>query len=128
MIHRVIYGSLERFVGILLEHFAGNLPTWLSPVQVTVLAVSIKHQKYAENILKLLKDHKIRAELTSSDVTLGKRIREAELQKIPYMLIVGDKEMKAKTISIRARHTEKTASSTIESFLKKITSEIAERK
>lgn len=128
MLHRAISGSLERFMAILLEHYAGALPLWLSPVQVAVLAVSKKHQKYAENIFKLLKEHKIRAELTSSDETLGKRIREAELQKIPYMLVLGDKEMKAKNLSVRERHKEKTSAVSIETFLKKIAKEIAERK
>ncbi|MBI4033989.1 MAG: threonine--tRNA ligase [Candidatus Brennerbacteria bacterium] len=128
IIHRAPLGSHERMVAFLIEHFAGNFPTWLSPTQVAVLAVSRKHQKYAEKIYKLLKDRNIRAELTSSDETLGKRIREAELQKIPYMLIVGDKEMKAKNLSVRERHKDKTASSSIESFLEKITKEITERK
>jgi threonyl-tRNA synthetase len=128
MIHAAIMGSIERFLSIIIEHYAGAFPVWLSPVQVAVLAVSRKQEKYAENIYKLLKDHNIRAELTSSDVTLGKRIREAELQKIPYILIVGDKEMKEKTVNIRKRHKKTTDVIDVKVFVKKILNEINNRK
>ncbi len=127
VIHRAPLSTHERFLAFLLEHYGGDFPIWLSPIQVAVLAVSKKNKKYAENIFKLLQKHNIRAKLTSSDETLGKRIREAELQKIPYMLILGNKEMKAKNLSVRERHKEKTNILSIEKFLKKILKEIKEK-
>lgn len=128
IIHRAPLGSHERMIGFLLEHFAGNFPTWLSPVQVAILAVSVKQKKYAENVFKLLESHNIRVELTSSDETLGKRIRGAELQKIPYILVVGDKEVESKTVNVRERHKKETDTVSVEAFLEKILEEITERK
>ncbi|MFH0712501.1 MAG: threonine--tRNA ligase [Candidatus Jorgensenbacteria bacterium] len=128
IIHRAPLGSHERMIGFLLEHFAGNFPTWLSPVQVAILAVSVKQKKYAENVSKLLESHNIRVELTSSDETLGKRIRGAELQKIPYILVVGDKEVESKTVNVRKRHKKETDTVSVEAFLEKILEEITERK
>lgn len=101
VIHRAILGSTERFLGILIEHFGGAFPLWLTPLQVKILAVSEKFNVYAENVLKDLKAAHIRAELAPSDETLGKRIREAELQKIPYVLVIGEKEEANKTVNVR---------------------------
>lgn len=101
MIHRAIVGSPERFFGILTEHYAGAFPVWLSPVQVAVIPISEKHDEYARKIEKELKDKNIRVEVMAENETLGKKIREAEMQKIPYLLIVGDKEISANAVSIR---------------------------
>ena len=101
VIHRAILGSTERFLGILIEHFAGNFPLWLAPVQVKVLAVSDKHNDYARKVYKTLAEAGIRAEIAPSDETLGKRIREAEMQRIPYIAVVGDEEMSKGTVNVR---------------------------
>ncbi len=101
VIHRAILGSTERFLGILIEHFAGAFPVWLSPIQARILAISDKQKEYAEGVRKLLIANGVRVELTESNETLGKRIREAQLQKVPYILVVGDKEKEAGTVSVR---------------------------
>ena len=103
VIHRAIFGSFERFIGVLLEHTNGSLPIWLSPIQVAILSISDKHNEYAENILKKLKESNIRVELNSSNETLGKKIRTAEMQKIPYLLVIGDKEIETGAVAVRAR-------------------------
>jgi len=105
MIHRAPFGSMERFIGVLLEHCAGNLPVWLAPEQVSILPISDKHVEYAENILKLLKKCEIRALVDTRPEKIGKKIRDAELQKIPYMLVIGDKEMQDNKVAVR-RHGE----------------------
>lgn len=102
MIHRTVFGSMERFIGILLEHFAGALPVWLAPVQAIVLPISSdKHFEYSEKIVEELKEKGIRVELDSRNESVGKKIRDAEMQKIPYMLICGDKEIEAKKVAVR---------------------------
>ncbi|MDP3948493.1 MAG: threonine--tRNA ligase [bacterium] len=102
-IHRVIYGSMERFIGILIEHFAGAFPLWLSPVQAIILPLSEKFTGYANDVFAKIRENNIRVEISDSDETLGKRIREAEMKKIPYVLVVGEKEEKSKTVSVRKR-------------------------
>lgn len=101
MVHRAISGSLERFMGIIIEHYAGHFPTWLAPVQARIIAVSEKFQDYGADVLKQLKAAGLRAELVGSDETLGKRIRAAQIEKIPYVLVVGEDEMKAGTVAVR---------------------------
>jgi len=101
MLHRVVLGSIERFLGIILEHFAGALPVWLAPIQAIVLPISDKHLVYAEEIKKQLIDAGIRVELDDRSESIGRKIRDAEMQKIPYMLIVGDKEIAVKKVSVR---------------------------
>lgn len=101
MIHRVVFGSIERFMGVLLEHFAGALPIWLAPIQAVVLPIADRHQEYAAKIANELKNNNIRAEVDNRSETIGKKIREGELQKIPYMIIVGDKEIESGKISVR---------------------------
>jgi threonyl-tRNA synthetase len=128
IIHRAILGSYERFMAILIEHFAGAFPTWLAPVQVQVLAVSDKYQSYADKVHKELKLADIRSELTEANETLGKRIREGETQKVPYLLIVGEKEKKAQTVSLRKRGGEDAGSKKISNFIKYISEEITNRK
>ena len=92
MIHRVVFGSIERFIGILIEHFAGAFPTWLAPVQVKVLPISDKYMDYAQKVLDELNDSDIRAEIDTRAEKIGYKIREAQMKKIPYMLVVGAKE------------------------------------
>ena len=116
-IHRAVFGSFERFIAILLEETGGALPIWLSPVQVTVIPISEKFTGYAEKILKILKENNIRAELNKANETLGKRIRAAELQKIPYILIVGEKEEKSESVAVRERDTKKQETVKFQKFL-----------
>ena len=103
MIHRAPFGSMERFIAILLEHTAGNFPIWLMPEQAIILSLSEKYEKYAKKVLDLLENHEIRALIDNRNETIGKKIREAEVQKYPFMLIVGEEEEKNNTISVR-RH------------------------
>ncbi len=123
MVHRAILGSLERFIGILLEHYAGALPVWLSPVQARIIPVGEKFNDYGEKVLEKLKYAGIRAEIDKSDETLGKRIRNAELQKIPYILIVGEKEKKDGAVAVRSRKGDE-GTKKLEEFIEKIKKEI----
>ncbi|MBT1278546.1 threonine--tRNA ligase [Thermoanaerobacter sp. CM-CNRG TB177] len=125
MLHRVIYGSIERFIGILTEHFAGAFPTWLAPVQVRVLPISDKHYAYAQNVYGRLLENDIRAELDDRNEKIGYKIREAQLQKIPYMLIVGDKEVEQGTVSLRSRKEGDLGDISLNEFIEKILKEIA---
>ncbi|MEK9134863.1 MAG: threonine--tRNA ligase [Patescibacteria group bacterium] len=120
MIHAAIFGSFERFIGILIEHLNGDLPFWLSPVQVEIINIGKSQSKYAKDILKQLEEISIRAEIAKEDMTLGKRIREAEMQKIPYILIIGDKEVKAKSISVRQRGKGDLGAMKLSKFIKKV--------
>ena len=106
MLHRVVFGSIERFIGILIEHYAGKFPAWLSPVQVKILPVSEKHIAYAREIALALRQEKIRTEVDDRDEKLGYKIREARMDKVPYMIIIGEKEKCNKTISVRQRDAE----------------------
>ena len=128
MIHRAFMGSVERFIGVLIEHYAGAFPTWLAPVQVQVLPVSAKQEAYAEKVFNALGDANIRRELTSSNETLGKRIREGETQKIPYLLVVGDKEVKANSVAVRRRGKKDIKVQKLDGFVGEITKEIEKRK
>lgn len=101
MIHRTVFGSLERFIGILIEHFAGAFPLWLAPIQAIILPIAERHLEYAREISQRLKIEGLRQEVDEQNESIGKKIREAELQKIPYMLIVGDKEVEAKKVAVR---------------------------
>ena len=103
MIHRVVFGSIERFIGILIEHYAGKFPTWLAPVQAKVLPVSDKFAEYAKKVSAELKAKGVRVEMDDRDEKLGYKIRQAQLQKVPYMLIVGEKEQNKGTVSVRKR-------------------------
>lgn len=106
MLHRVVFGSIDRFMGILIEHYAGKFPLWLSPVQVKILPVSDKYVEYAKEIAQNLKGNKIRVEMDDRDEKLGYKIREARNDKVPYMIIVGEKEKSNKTVSVRQRDGE----------------------
>src|SRR5213075_2353424 len=105
MIHRALFGSFERFIGILLEHTAGELPLWLAPVQAAVLPIADRHNDYAAKVAAQLGDAGIRTEVDDRTETIGKKIRAAEIQKIPYMLVVGDNEAEAGAVAVR-RHRE----------------------
>ncbi len=124
MIHRVAFGSVERFIGILIEHFAGAFPTWLSPVQVKVLPISDKHMDYAQNVLAQLNEAGIRAEIDTRAEKIGYKIREARLQKIPYMLVVGAKEEEEKTVSVRSRFKGDEGQKDLQTFIADILEEI----
>jgi threonyl-tRNA synthetase len=126
VIHRVIYGSLERFIGILIEHFAGTLPLWLSPVQVIILPISDELNEYATKVADELKisNYELRVEIDQRSESVGKKIREAEMQKIPYMLIVGKKERENKTVSVRQRGEKDLGEMKLERFAEKILKEI----
>ena len=124
MIHRAPFGSLERFVAILLEHTGGNFPLWLMPEQVIILSVSEKYEKYAEKVSNQLKNSEIRALIDNRNETIGKKIRDAQLNKFPYMLIVGEKEAAENTVAVRNRVEGDTGTITIETFIEKIQAEI----
>jgi len=128
MIHRAIFGSFERFFGILIEHYVGALPLWLSPVQAVIVPVGAGHTAYAKQIAKLLKQKGVRAEAWDSSETVSKKIRGAELQKIPYALIVGDKEKKAKGVRVRERKRGDIGMIKLSRFADRIEKEIAQKK
>lgn len=127
MIHRVAFGSIERFIGILIEHFAGAFPTWLSPVQVKVLPISDKYMEYGQSVLKTLKEAGIRAEIDTRAEKIGYKIREARLQKIPYMLVVGAKEEEEGKVSVRSRFLGDEGMKDLESFILGVKEEIKAR-
>ncbi len=127
MIHRALLGALERFIGVLLEHYGGNLPLWLSPVQAWLIPIGSRHEKYANKIGEELKEKGLRIELKNDNDTVSKKIREGEIQKIPYLLIVGDKEIKAKSVAVRERGKGNIGMMKLSKFLKKAKIEI-ERK
>ncbi len=127
IIHAAIMGSIERFMATLIEHYAGAFPVWLSPVQAQVIAVSRKHQSYAGKITDALAKENIRVELTDSNETLGKRIREGETQKIPYLLIVGDKEIKSNSIAVRKRGKGDIGTVKLTKFIDDIKKEITQK-
>lgn len=127
MIHRVAFGSVERFIGILIEHFAGAFPTWLAPVQVKVLPISEKYEEYAKSVKAQLDEAGIRAEIDLRSEKIGYKIREAQTQKIPYMLVVGQKEEADSTVSVRSRFKGDEGSRELSGFIFDIKEEIAGR-
>lgn len=124
MIHRAPFGSMERFIAILLEHTGGNFPLWLTPEQAIILSISEKYEKYAEKVLNLLENHEIRALVDNRNETIGKKIREAEMNKIPFMLIVGENEANNGTISVRKHGGEDLGSISVDNLSDLINSEI----
>lgn len=129
MIHRVCFGSIERFIGILIEHYAGKFPTWLSPVQVKILSVSEKSRPYAAATMEKLKSNGIRCEIDNRDEKIGYKIREAQLEKVPYMLVLGEKESDDGTIvAVRSRDKGDLGTMLTEKFIEWITEESATRK
>ncbi|MCX6765556.1 MAG: threonine--tRNA ligase [Candidatus Moranbacteria bacterium] len=128
MIHAAIFGAFERFIGIITEHFAGAFPVWLSPVQAVIIPISEKFSRYAEKINSLLLANNIRSQISNQSETLGKRISDAEKQKIPYMLVVGEKEMGSDSVNVRERDNRNQETMKLEKFIEKITKEITEKK
>ncbi|MFQ8813849.1 MAG: threonine--tRNA ligase [Gallintestinimicrobium sp.] len=124
MIHRVVFGSIERFIGILIEHFAGAFPTWLAPVQVKVLPISDKYMDYAQSVLNKLTEAGIRAEVDTRAEKIGYKIREAQTAKIPYMLVVGQKEEEENTVSVRSRAAGDEGARSLDTFIADILKEI----
>lgn len=127
MIHRVAFGSIERFIGILIEHFAGAFPTWLAPVQVKVLPISDKHLEYGEKVYHALKEAGIRTEIDTRAEKIGYKIREAQMQKIPYMLVVGAKEEEEELVSVRSRFAGDEGQMPLQEFISDIKKEISGR-
>ena len=127
MLHRVCFGSIERFIGILIEHYAGKFPTWLAPVQVKVLPVSEKSRAYAHEVASELEDAGIRVVVDDRDEKIGYKIREARgVDRVPYMLILGEKEVEAGNISVRDRSNE-TVQMDLGQFIAKVSQEITDR-
>jgi threonyl-tRNA synthetase len=125
MIHRAIYGSLERFIGILIEHFAGAFPTWLAPVQVKILPVKAAvHREYVEEIASMLREHHIRVVIDESEEKLGYRLRKGVIEKVPYLLVIGDQEMQNGTLTYRPFKSEAQVTVAKEGFLAIIKEEI----
>lgn len=127
MIHRVIFGSIERFIAILTEHFAGAFPIWLAPVQVKVMPISERQNDYAEQVAKQLEELDIRVELDNRNEKIGYKIREAQMQKIPYMLVVGDKEIENNAVAVRDRKEGDRGSMSLDEFISNIQKEIKEK-
>jgi threonyl-tRNA synthetase len=128
MIHRALMGSLERFLGILIEHYAGAFPLWLSPVQVSILTISERHVKYARDVLKSLIKEGIRADLDAENEKIGYKIRKATLLKTPYLCIIGDKEVANNTVNIRKRNGESLGEVSLEKLLILLKEEIIKRR
>ena len=127
MIHRACFGSMERFIGILIEHYAGAFPTWLAPVQVKILPISEKHVAYAEKLRQAFKKAYVRVELDDRNEKIGYKIRQAQVEKVPYMLVVGDKEEQDGTVSVRKRGEGEVGSQKYEEFLENILAEAKAR-
>lgn len=127
MIHRVAFGSIERFIGILIEHFAGAFPTWLAPVQVKVLPISDKYMDYAQKVFDTLEESGIRAEIDTRAEKIGYKIREAQMNKIPYMLVVGAKEEEEEVVAVRSRFAGDEGQMALETFIQNVKDEIASR-
>jgi len=126
MLHRALFGSIERFFGVLLEHYAGAFPTWLAPVQVSVLPVAAAHEQYAVNVVKQLKAAGFRVELSAADDQLGKRIRNAKIQKIPYVLVVGDTDVENATVGVNPRGGDVERDVAVSEFIARLRGEVAE--
>lgn len=128
VIHRAISGSLERFMGIMIEHYAGAFPTWLAPIQIKVLPITEKQMSYAREVTNQLKASGIRVALDEDNETLGKKIRNAKMQKIPYLVVIGDKELEEKMITVESRGEEKGVKMSVADFSDKILEEINSRR
>jgi len=127
MIHRVIFGSIERFIGILIEHYGGRFPVWLAPVQVKVLSVSEKSREYANSIYDRMKAAGIRCEVDNRDEKIGYKIREAQLQKAPYMLVIGEKEVENGNLTVRSRDKGDLGAMDVQAFIDQVLKQTAER-
>ena len=124
VIHRAIAGSLERFMGVMIEHFAGAFPTWLSPVQVHIVPISDTHLLFAQEVRDALLAHDVRVELTATDESLGKRIRAWKVSREPYALVIGDAEVAVREVAVESRDEGKLANHSVEQFVEKVVKEI----
>src|SRR5690606_6627899 len=118
MIHRAPFGSLERFVDVLIEHCAGNFPLWLSPDQFAILPISEKYQEYAQEVYNKLQEHDIRVFIDNRDEKIGRKIRDDEVQKVPYMIIVGEKEQENEVVSVRKHGEGDLGSMSVDAYIK----------
>lgn len=128
MIHAAIFGSLERFIGVFTEHFAGAFPLWLSPVQVKILSVGEKHVEFCQKLAKEFQENDIRVEVDDNNESVGKKIREAILEKVPYVIVIGDKEMKSRKLAVRNRETGKTEEISKNKFVEEVKKKIQNKK
>jgi threonyl-tRNA synthetase len=127
MVHRALFGSVERFFGVLVEHFAGAFPTWLAPVQVEIIPIADRHSEYARQVYERLQSSGIRVEIDDSADTMGAKIRRSQLQKVPYMLVVGDNEASSQTVSVRRRTGEESRGVSLDDLASKLSAEIQSR-
>ncbi|HES76169.1 MAG TPA: threonine--tRNA ligase, partial [bacterium] len=127
MIHRAILGSLERFVGILIEHYAGHFPLWLAPQQVAVMGITDKHAPLVQEVEKTLKNAGFRASADLRNEKIGFKIRELTLQRIPYLIVIGDREVEQRQVSVRTRNGEDLGSMGLDEFLAKLNEQTAQR-
>ena len=125
MLHRALFGSIERFFGVLVEHYAGAFPTWLAPLQVRILPVADNHEAYAESVRRDLAERGLRVDVVEASDQLGKRIRTAKLEKIPYVLVVGDDDVAASTVGVNARGADVERGVSVTDFIERVTNEIA---
>jgi threonyl-tRNA synthetase len=127
MIHRALFGSFERFIGILIEHYAGEFPVWLAPVQAIVLPIADRHAEYAASVAERLRASGARAELDDRSESLGRRIRDAEVRKIPYILVAGDREVEAGQVALREHRKGDEGAVGVDEFADRLARETAER-
>jgi threonyl-tRNA synthetase len=126
MIHRALFGSIERFLGILIEHYAGAFPTWLAPVQVRVLPLSDAHQAYADRVADRLRAEGFRVEMVEADEPLGGRIRRSKLEKVPYILVVGDDDVAGGTVGVNARGQDRPVRDVpVDAFVEQLQAEVS---
>jgi threonyl-tRNA synthetase len=127
MVHRALYGSVERFFGVLIEHYAGAFPVWLSPVQVVMIPISERHAEYANKVADQLRGAGVRVDVDARNEKMNAKIREHAMQKVPFLLVVGDKEAQAGQVNVRTRGREKTEDMPATEFVEKISKLIAQK-
>jgi threonyl-tRNA synthetase len=128
MLHRALFGSYERFIGILLEDTAGELPFWLAPVQASVLPIADRHTDAAAEVARRLREGGLRAEVDDRTESVGRKIRDAEMRKIPYMLVVGDREAETGSAAVRRRHEGDEGTVAVDEIVQRLTAEVASRR
>jgi len=127
VIHRAVFGSIDRFLGILIEHFGGAFPTWLAPQQVQVIGVAEAHQGYAKQVVEALQQAEIRVQLDDRQEKLGKKIREAQLQKIPYIVVIGDREVANQTVAVRRHGQQNANDKSLQQLIEEVTAAIQQK-
>ena len=125
MLHRAILGSLERFIGVVLEHYAGNLPTWLAPTQIVVMSLTDRTKDYAKNVAQALKKQGLRVETDLRNEKIGFKIRSHTLQRVPYMLVLGDREAEQNTVAVRTRNGEDLGAMPLEDLISRVEKELS---